>query len=83
MSNLVLLIQLGLAGITGYWSIDVLIHGTVFERELLINFWGSPLEIKVDSLSAFFILVLNFTLLTGSIYSKGYLKPYINEKNHA
>jgi len=83
MSNLVLLIQLGLACITGYWSIDVLIHGTVFERELLINFWGSPLEIKVDSLSAFFILVLNFTLLTGSIYSKGYLKPYINEKNHA
>jgi len=83
MSNLVLLIQLGLAGITGYWSVDVLIHGTVFERELLINFWGSPLEIKVDSLSAFFILVLNFTLLTGSIYSKGYLKPYINEKNHA
>jgi len=83
MSNLVLLIQLGLAGITGYWSIDVLTHGTVFERELLINFWGSPLEIKVDSLSAFFILVLNFTLLTGSIYSKGYLKPYINEKNHA
>ncbi|MEE1574357.1 MAG: hypothetical protein V1257_12275, partial [Candidatus Neomarinimicrobiota bacterium] len=83
MSNLVLLIQLGLAGITGYWSIDVLVHGTVFERELLINFWGSPLEIKVDSLSAFFILVLNFTLLTGSIYSKGYLKPYINEKNHA
>ena len=83
MSNLVLLIQLGLAGITGYWSVDVLIHGTVFERELLISFWGSPLEIKVDSLSAFFILVLNFTLLTGSIYSKGYLKPYINEKNHA
>ena len=82
MSSFGLLIQLGLAGITGYWSVDVLIHGTVFERELLINFWGSPLEIKVDSLSAFFILVLNFTLLTGAIYSKGYLKPYINEKNH-
>ena len=82
MSYFGLLIQLGLAGITGYWSVDVLIHGTIFERELLINFWGSPLEIKVDSLSAFFILVLNFTLLTGTMYSTGYLKPYINEKNH-
>jgi len=81
MSYFGLLIQLGLAGITSYWSVDVLIHGTVFERELLINFWGSPLEIKVDSLSAFFILVLNFTLLTGTMYSTGYLKPYIDKKN--
>lgn len=78
-----LLIQLGLACITGYWSVDVLIHGTVFERELFINFWGHPLEIKVDSLSAFFILVLNFTLLTGATYSIGYLKPYIDKKNSA
>ncbi|MCR4290336.1 MAG: hypothetical protein NUV86_08780 [Candidatus Scalindua sp.] len=83
MSYFGLFIQLGLAGITSYWSVDVLIHGTVFERELLISFWGNPLEIKVDSLSAFFILVLNFTLLTGTMYSAGYLKPYINEKNRA
>ena len=81
MSYFGLLIQFGLAGITGYWSVNVLIHGTSFERELLINFWGSPLEIKVDSLSAFFILVLNFTLLTGTMFSTGYLKPYFNKKN--
>ncbi len=77
-----LLIQLGLVGITGYWSVGVLLNGTAFEYELLINFWGSPVKIEVDSLSAFFILVLNFNLLTGAIYSIGYLKPYIDKKNH-
>ncbi|MFQ5686484.1 MAG: proton-conducting transporter membrane subunit [Candidatus Scalindua sp.] len=82
MSYFGLFIQLGLAGITGYWSVDVLIHGTSFERELLINFWGRPLGIKVDSLSAFFILILNFTMLTGTMYSTGYLRPYINKKNN-
>jgi hydrogenase-4 component B len=77
-----LLIQLVLIGITGYWSIDVLINETAFEHELLINFWGSPIKVEVDSLSAFFILVLNVNLLTGAIYSIGYLKPYRYKKNH-
>jgi len=34
-----------------------------------------------DKLSAFFILVINFTVLTGFIYSLGYLKPYLNSKS--
>lgn len=37
--------------------------------------------IVVDSLSAFFILTLNFTFLTGILYAKGYLSSYTETKN--
>jgi len=36
--------------------------------------------IECDKLSAFFILIINFTVLTGFIYAGGYLKPYLNRK---
>lgn len=39
------------------------------------NFWGN-IPLRIDSLSAWFILIINFTSLTGIIYGKGYLKAY-------
>ncbi|MGD0581419.1 MAG: proton-conducting transporter membrane subunit [Bacteroidales bacterium] len=33
-----------------------------------------------DKLSAFFILIINFTVATGFLYSTGYLKPYLDSK---
>jgi formate hydrogenlyase subunit 3/multisubunit Na+/H+ antiporter MnhD subunit len=33
-----------------------------------------------DKLSAFFILVINFTVVTGFLYASGYLKAYIEKK---
>jgi len=82
MSNFTLLLQLGLAGITSYWAADALIHRIWIERIFLSNFWGNQIKLHVDSLSAFFILVLNFTMLTGAIYSRGYLTFYKNTKNN-
>jgi len=41
------------------------------------------LRFTLDPLSAFFILVTNFTVLTGLLYSKGYLKAYEQTKNPA
>jgi hydrogenase-4 component B len=35
----------------------------------------------IDKLSAFFILVINLTSLTGLLYARGYLKPYQDIKN--
>jgi hydrogenase-4 component B len=37
--------------------------------------------IVCDKLSAFFIIVINFTVVTGFIYSIGYLKPYLIKKH--
>jgi len=41
------------------------------------------LRFTLDPLSAFFILVTNFTVLTGILYSRGYLKAYAKTKNPA
>ena len=39
--------------------------------------------IVCDKLSAFFILIINFTVISGFIYSIGYLKPYLKNKPEA
>ena len=47
---------------------------------------GGPLGIltcRIDGLSAFFVLVTNFTFLTGCIYSRGYLDMYRGSKRGA
>ena len=41
---------------------------------------GLPGEIVCDRLSAVFILIINFTVATGFLYSIGYLKPYFQSK---
>ncbi|MCX6288082.1 MAG: proton-conducting transporter membrane subunit [Bacteroidetes bacterium] len=41
------------------------------------------LHFTIDKLSSFFILITNFTVLTGILYSRGYLKAYENTKNPA
>lgn len=49
-------------------------------KELLFqgnSFWGN-IPIRIDGLSAWFILIVNFTSVTGVFYGIGYLKPYIN-----
>ncbi len=37
---------------------------------------AGDLLIKIDSLSAWFILIINFTSITGALYGSGYLKSY-------
>lgn len=49
---------------------------------MLTGYFGS-LTLTMDGLSAFFILVTNFTMLTGMIYSKGYLTSYTDTKSPA
>ncbi len=47
---------------------------------------GGPLgsiTFTLDNLSAFFILVTNFTVFTGLLYSNGYLAPYRTSKTPA
>lgn len=37
--------------------------------------------LTADRLSAFFIIVINLTVLVGFLYSKGYLKPFLEKKS--
>jgi len=54
------------------------LNGEVKEFLLQGNsFWGD-IPMRIDGLSAWFILIVNFTCVTGVIYGIGYLKPYKN-----
>ena len=41
------------------------------------SYWGD-ISLQIDQLSAWFILIINFTSITGVIYGIGYLKKYEN-----
>lgn len=65
------------AVITSLLAIGAL-NGEVKELVLQGNsFWGDVI-VRIDSLSAWFILIVNLTSVTGVVYGKGYLKPYNN-----
>lgn len=49
---------------------------------LSIPHFTGDLLIKIDSLSAWFILIINFTAITGVIYGSGYLKAYSSLKTN-
>jgi len=40
------------------------------------------INLKIDSLSAWFILIINFTSITGALYGTGYLKSYAKLKTN-
>ncbi|HNW57231.1 MAG TPA: proton-conducting transporter membrane subunit [Bacteroidales bacterium] len=60
-------------------AIDVLIQTQNQSFLLEVQQFISPL-ISCDKLSAFFILIINFTVVSGFLYSTGYLKPYLKSK---
>jgi hydrogenase-4 component B len=70
------------AMLSSWMALQVLISGNQSQATFLSFLQEniSPL-IVCDKLSAFFILVINFTVLTGFIYSWGYLKPYLQLKS--
>ncbi len=74
-------LHLGVIVLTSTWAIQALngIEKLSFDN-FLPHFWTSNAHLKIDKLSAFFILIVNFTCLTGILYAKGYLKPYFEKK---
>lgn len=70
-----------LAILSSWIALVVLISGKGSDSTLLdfVHTYFSSLII-CDRLSAFFILVINFTVITGFLYSTGYLKSYIHSK---
>lgn len=74
-----LLLQLAITAVTTTWAIEAFAIAEPLHRSLGI-FFGIPVGLEIDRLSAFFMLVVNLTSLTGSIYAKGYLRPYLLKK---
>lgn len=60
---------------TGWLSLYALLYQPV-ELTLKFGSFAGEVLLKVDGLSAWFILIINFTVLTGFFYGLGYLKSY-------
>jgi hydrogenase-4 component B len=78
-----LFVTLFVTGITSFSAVRQLIHASGSVSAVAWSWSGMAGELRftLDPLSAFFILVTNLTMLTGMLYSRGYLKPYENSRN--
>jgi hydrogenase-4 component B len=62
-----------------YWAIEAL-KGQSITVGLNVSSWSGPILLTIDSLSAFYMLVINLICFCGMVYAAGYLKPYIPKK---
>ncbi|MBU1720637.1 MAG: NADH-quinone oxidoreductase subunit E [Bacteroidetes bacterium] len=76
-----LILQLTVSVISCWWAVSAFGADYAASPVPFMEFFGHPVTLEIDRLSAFFIFVINFTMLTGILYAKGYLKPYLEKKN--
>ncbi len=67
--------------VTTRWAIEAWSKGVTVQFQLMDSYWSGNLVFVVDNISAFFILIINLTCLTGAIYALGYLRPYMEKKS--
>lgn len=78
--NFSLIMHLAIITLSSLWAVNVFIISSKLTLAFL-PFLGSTLYLEIDQLSAFFMLVINFTMLGGIIYARGYLQPYLQKKS--
>lgn len=68
--------------LTSFWSLQVLSgNGETIIISTGVSGLTTIPELIIDRLTAFFITVINITVLVGLLYSRGYLKQYYTIKN--
>jgi formate hydrogenlyase subunit 3/multisubunit Na+/H+ antiporter MnhD subunit len=60
------------------WLAFPALSGQIVELSLFAGTFMGDIVIRIDGLSAWFILIINFTSVTGAFYGIGYLKAYAN-----
>lgn len=58
-------------------AINILFTGKIIEKAFYLPEPIGKIPVIIDSLSAFFILIISFMSFLGIIYSQGYIKPYL------
>ncbi|HEY6437667.1 MAG TPA: hypothetical protein VIY47_13830, partial [Ignavibacteriaceae bacterium] len=61
------------------WSWQVLNNDTL-TIELGVKTWSGDIQLEIDQLSAYFMLIINLICFCGVLYAGGYLKPYVPKK---
>jgi len=74
-----LLLNTVLAAYTLLLCGGVFMGAGTYTEVLPVYFWGQQIKLIIDPLSAFFIGIINFTVLTASVYAIGYMKMYRNK----
>ncbi len=69
-----------IAVITSYLAIKAL-QGPVLEMFLSGPSMFGLVPVRIDSLSGWFMLIINFTIITGALYGFDYMKVYRERKN--
>ncbi|MCX6269412.1 MAG: proton-conducting transporter membrane subunit [Bacteroidetes bacterium] len=69
--------------LTSVPAVGVLLHPAGFPQTFTAGGFLGTITFTIDGLSAFFILITNFTVLTGLLYSNGYLRSYRTSKTPA
>jgi hydrogenase-4 component B len=72
-----LALSLGLAFFTGWPALSVLFSGQAQSWEMGFFMWEGPWRLRMDSLSAFFSLIIHFSTLLAFLFSRSYLRPYL------
>jgi len=60
------------------WLAFPALNGQIVEFSVFAGTFMGDISIRIDGLSAWFIMIINFTSLTGVFYGTGYLKAYHN-----
>jgi len=75
-----MLLTVAVAAVSSYLAITVISSGIAFKDNLPVSFWGSRIALNIDLLSAVFILIVNFTVITGAWFAIEYMRMYRDRK---
>ncbi len=67
--------------ISSSYALPVL-HGQTFEFAFGGSLVTGPVNLRIDALSGWFILIINFIILAGTFYGLFYMKVYEKQKNN-
>lgn len=63
------------------WIAFPTLNGNIVDYSIFAGSFLGAIPIRIDGLSAWFILIINFTSVTGILYGIGYLKVYSNSSS--
>jgi len=76
--GIVAIITIVIVALISSWMAVSALLGNTLEYHVHLGIAMGSVPVKIDGLSAWFLLIINFTTLTGAFYGLGYLKGYSN-----
>jgi formate hydrogenlyase subunit 3/multisubunit Na+/H+ antiporter MnhD subunit len=70
------LLTIIVAALSSYFAFEVISSGVTLTETIPFNVWGNQIDLTIDLLSAFFILVINLTVITGALFAIEYMSMY-------